>query len=224
MDYKKHLGNIPTQKHASSFVHGTEDKITSPILIRNTPIMWGVPMDEVMYSKFFTVFMRNSNIMPWDAFATTESTYLPDARNQIHKAFVEQSDMPYLMMLDSDVMIPPHTVEKLLSHNKPIVGGWYKTKHIKLPPRPVVYDFVSETEYLNWRGRQDRGTGLEKVDGMGAGCWLMSRQVAEALGSTPYDMAKGTEDLVISKKIMDLGFPLYVDWDVECAHLRVEYV
>ena len=120
-------------------------------------------------------------------------------------------------------------VERLISHNLPIVGGWYKNKNRlqKYEPHPIVYDFLGVNEkngHVNWKHRDKPGQGLERVDGMGAGCWLMTREVAEALGPRPYDMAGGTEDLKISKKLMDLGIPLHVDWDVECPHMGVSWV
>lgn len=213
-----------TRKSIQS-VRGAVDNIKEPVQMRQTPVMFGIPMDEIMYSKFFTMFWRSMNLMPWDAIATTESTYLPDARNVIHNAFLEDSDYPYLMMVDSDVMCPPGIVDKLIAHKLPIVGGWYKNKNPRMPAHPIVYDFVSETEdALNWRHREQPGTGLEQVDGMGAGCWLLTREVAEALGRSPYSMKKGTEDLVFSKKLLDLGIPLHVDWDLACAHIGVSWV
>ena len=187
--------------------------------------MWGIPMDEVLYSKFFAIFLKNSYAMPWDGFSTTESTYLPSARNTIHKSFVEASNLKYMMMLDSDIIFPPHLVERLMAHDLPIVGGWYKNKQVKSTHHPIVYDFVKETDTeILWRHRESPGSGLERVDGMGAGCWLMRRDVAEALGPEPYSMEKGTEDLVLCRKLMKLGIPLYVDWDIDLAHLGVGYV
>lgn len=197
------------------------------IRIRPTPIAWGIPYDEILYAKFMVLFLRHANFMPWDTFISTESTYLPDARNQIHNMFLE-TDYPYLAMLDSDVLGPPMFIEKLMAHKKPIVGGWYKNKNrLKIhTPHPIVYDYVSTSEngQVNWRHRETPGEGLEQVDGMGAGCWLMKREVAERLGKSPYDMAGGTEDLKLSKKLMDLGIPLHVDWSIECAHMGVSWV
>lgn len=225
-NFNKVVANLkhPESRITEHRVDGVTDKETAPVIIRSTPIAWGIPMDEVLYSKFLTIFVKNANVMPWDGFLTTESTYLPKARNEIHRAFVEDSDLPYLMMLDSDVMFPPNIVERLMAHKLPIVGGWYKNKQVKMPPHPIIYDFVSEGEHLNWRHRDEPGTGLEQVDGMGAGCWLMSREVAEAVGTQPYDMNKGTEDMLLCKKLMDLNIPLYVDWDLPCAHLGVQWV
>jgi hypothetical protein len=200
-----------------------EDK---PLIIRPLPICWGIPMDETMYSKFFTMFFRHGHIMPWDGIATTESTYLPSARNDIHNRFLK-SGYPYLMMLDSDVLIAENMVERLLGHNKPIVGGWYASKNRpgSYTPHPIVYDYIKTTDEgeIHWLHKEKPGVGLEQVDGMGAGCWLMKREVAEALGETPYDMGGATEDLKISKKLLDLGIPMFVDWDIHCPHLGVSW-
>jgi hypothetical protein len=192
--------------------------------IRSIPICWGIPMDEVMFSKWFVNFLRLSS-MPWDSISTTESTYLPSARNDIHNIYLTDTDAPYLMMLDSDVLPPPNIVDILMSHQKHIVGGWYRNKSLRKGPHPIVYDFYQETEKeLQWMNRAEPGIGLEKVDGMGAGCWLMSRELAEALGENPYSMERGTEDLVLCKKIMDLGYEMWVDWDLPCAHMGVSWV
>jgi len=204
------------------------DKDTSELLrkeydIRTTVITWGIPMDEIVYAKFFSNFMQLMK-MPWDSVITTESTYIPDARNTIHNMFLKECDAPYLMMLDSDVLPPPNIVSALLAHDKHIVGGWYRKKSRK-NAHPVVYDFVREDdEGIFYIHRKEPGTGTEKVDGMGAGCWLMSRELAEALGENPYSMDKAAEDLVLCRKIDKLGYEMWVDWDLPCAHCGVTYV
>ena len=212
----------PTKRKVVQKVGQIIDKEEQTVLIRKTPICWGIPMDEIGYSKFFTNFTRNANMMPWDGVITTESTYLPDARNTIHENYVKSSDLPFLMMLDSDILFPYNIVGMLMKHNLPIVGGWYRNKKKNTP---VIYDFVSTTDGVNnFRHREAPGTGLEKVDGMGAGCWLMTRETAIALGERPYSMNGGGEDLVLCKKLMDLNIPLHVDWDLALAHVGVFFV
>jgi hypothetical protein len=90
---------------------------------------------------------------------------------------------------------------------------------------PVVYDFLKDDEngYATWMHRANPGEGLEKVEGIGMGCVLMSRDVAESLGEKPYDMNQGGEDLVLCRKLMKLNIPLYVDWSINCAHLGVKW-
>jgi hypothetical protein len=213
---------VPDSATITSLTRGQREKLDKGLHIRTTPITWGIPFDEILFAKFFTFYIR-LNQMPWDNFATSESTYLPDARNEIHNNFLDL-DCEYLMMLDSDVLCPPGMVEVLMSHNKHLVGGWYKNKAYHKEPHPIVYDFVDETETLNFKPRQEPGTGLERVDGMGAGCWLMSQELAQALGKSPYSLEKGGEDLCLSKKVMDLGYEMWVDWDMACAHVGVSWV
>lgn len=225
---------IPTESEHRQLVSGTEHEHKIAMKLRTTPITWGIPMDEILYSKFFSNFMH-LDFMPWDSVCTTESTYLPDARNYIHDVFLEKFKTKYLFMLDSDVMAPPDVVTTLIKHDKPIVGGFYRKKetfevkdtqgNISFMARPVVYDWSEERDGHYWfHNRMDAGVGLEKVDGIGMGCVLMTREVAEALGPRPYDMNHAGEDLGLCKRLMDLGIDLYVDWNVNCAHLGVNYV
>ena len=204
----------------------TVDGERHEVRIRTTPVVWGVPCDEVMFAKFFVYFVKHANFMPWDSWATTEGTYIGKARNSIHKRFVEKSaGVPFLMMLDSDIVFPPLLVETLMAHKLPIVGGWYKDKHAE-DHHPAVYDFIEDTPdgVSHWRHRSEPGQGLERVDGMGAGCWLMTREVAEALGPEPYETFGGGEDMKLCRKLMKLGIPLHVDWSLNLAHVGVFHV
>jgi hypothetical protein len=195
---------------------------TGSIVLRSKPVSWAIPTDEVLYARFFTNFLR-LRMMPWDDVYTIGSTYLPIARNTLHQFFLEHSKCEHLVMLDSDVLPPPDFLERLLAHKKPLVGGWYRKKGDPYPP--VVYDYVKqETDGVYWwKIRDKEGEGLEQVDAAGAGCWLMHRTVAEALGPKPYDMSQGGEDLTLCKRVTDLGFPIFIDWSVACAHVGVAH-
>ncbi len=201
---------------------GEEIRERGAVKLRTKPVAWAIPLDEVLFTRFFTNYLR-LRAMPWDDLYTIGSTYLPDARNTLHKFFVEESQCEHLVMLDSDVLPPPDFIERLLAHDKPLVGGWYRKKGMPYPP--VVYDYDStDGDSINWwRVRAKPGEGLEQVAGAGAGCWLMRRDVAVALGPKPYDMNQGGEDLTLCKRITDLGFPIFIDWSVACAHAGVAY-
>ena len=204
--------------------HNPFKRKSEPIKIelRNTPVTWGIPFDELMFSKFMIYFEKNADRMPWDGFVSSQGTLVHIARNRIHKAFLKDNK-PYLMMLDSDILFPEKIVEKLIAHNLPVVGGWYKNKNIQ-DLHPTVYDFSHEDEkgVFVWKHRNEKGTGLEKVDGVGLGCLLMRRDVAEKLGEEPYaNSDQGGEDLVLCRKLHDLGIPIHVDWSLDCAHVGV---
>jgi len=204
--------------------------------IRTTPITIGIPQDELMFSKFFSNFV-NLSIMPWDGFIVTASTLVEQARNIINDTYLEKSHSPYLFMLDSDVLPPPNIIERLLADDKPVVGGFYRKKE-KFPvkqldgtmttvQRPVVYDYSHYDEEKDrhlYNQRVDTKQGLEKVDGMGAGCWMIKREVIEAIGKSPFSLSQSGEDLCFCRAVYEAGYEVWVDWDLPCAHCGVFWV
>lgn len=210
--------------------------IRRTLQIRTVPVTIGIPMDELMFSKFFSNFVCLS-IMPWDNFITTASTLVHEARNIIHNTFLEKSLSPYLFMLDSDVLPPPDIIERLIKDDKPIIGGFYRKKE-KFPvkkldgsttvvQRPVVYDYShydAEKDRHLYNQRVEDGHGIERVDGMGAGCWLIKREVVEAIGKDPYNLTQSGEDLCFCRAVQKAGFEVMVDWDIPVAHAGVFWV
>ena len=201
---------------------GSEVRERGAVKLRTKPVAWAFPLDEIVFTRFFTNFLR-LRVMPWDDLYTIGSTYLPEARNTLHRFFVEESQCEHLVMLDSDVLPPPDFLERLLAHNKPLVGGWYRKKDEVGTPCVYTYETQEADGVYWWKPRPVPGVGLEQVDGAGAGCWLMHRTVAEALGPKPYDMNQGGEDLALCKRVTDLGFPIFIDWSIACAHAGVFY-
>lgn len=223
------LANLPKEsiKHSSSDGgHSTEH--VGILELRTKKIMIGIPLDEVLFSQWFVNF-EGLDKMPWDSLVTTVSTYLPDARNKIHDTFLLKDKSEHLLMLDSDVMPPPKLIASLLAHNKDCVGGWYRKKEkfpaevdgkVQIIQRPVVYDqFDILNGLIRYKQKMFPGTGLEEVGAAGAGCWLMTRKLAEALGPSPYSMDQGGEDMVICRKITAAGYSMWIDWSLACAHI-----
>lgn len=211
---------IPTDKKVYLLDNGQEIVVPQKLNIRTTQVYWGIPMDEVTFSMWMSSFIQMQP-MPWDGYAFAMQTYLPAARNYIHKKFL-QSGAEWLVMLDSDVVPPPDFVNRLLGHNKKMAGGWYCKKAWDKPEErfPVVYDYIEEKDGVFWWNIRKRpGKGLEKVDGAGAGCWLMHRDVARAIGEEPYDMMNGGEDMSLCVKVRKTGFDIWIDWDLPCSHL-----
>jgi hypothetical protein len=195
------------------------------IKLRTKAICWGFPFDELTYSKW-VINLLGLRLMPWDDFFTAHSTYLPDARNIVHSHFVKDSKCEWLMMVDTDVLVPPDIIDRLMAHDKKMVGGWYRMKAD--PYSPVVYDMhdnlFDDKGVPLYAQRTEPGEGLESVDGAGAGVWLMHREIAEALGPKPYHMEEGGEDLLLCRKVHELGYETWIDWGCACAHCGVAYV
>lgn len=198
---------------------GETERTAVAVRIRHKPVCWGFCFDEVTFSKW-VVNMLRIPMMPWDSYATSQSTYLPDARNTVHQNFLE-TECDYLVMLDSDVLPPHDFVDRLLAHKKPIVGGWYRKKGEPYPPCVYDYHHTDPDGIRRYNVRREPGKGLESVDAAGAGCWLVHRDVAKAIGPKPFSMEHGGEDLEFCWKVKEAGFDLWIDWDVKCDHAGV---
>ena len=209
--------------------HGRTIDRTIILNLRTVPVCYGIPFDEVVFSRWVRNLITHNRPQPWDDVIVTASTYLPIARNIIHKQFLVQSNLDWLLMLDSDVLPPQAFDSRLLKRVRDnpeikMIGGWYRKKDE--PFQPTIYHDTGESFedgaiMVHAYEESEIGTGLAKVDAAGAGCWLMHRSVAEALGEKPYDMEHGGEDLKLCRKIRAAGFDLWIDWDVSCAHAGV---
>ena len=232
---KKVAPRLPTEgiKH-THYDGGRQSEHITGLNLRSKKIAIGLPMDEVIFSQFLVNYL-GLDMMPWDSMISTTSTYLPEARNKIHNSFLKSAtDCDHLFMLDSDVMPPPKTIEMLLSHGKDLVGGWYRKKEkyplktengVQIIQRPVVYDNAGIRDgIIQYTQKIVPGTGLEEVAAAGAGCWLMSRKLAEALGENPYSMENGGEDMNLCRQTTKLGFSMWVDWSIACAHIGTFFV
>lgn len=209
----------PATKKVFETNGGRTTEITQPVAIRTSPVCWGIPMDEVVFSEWVKNFTKLP-VMLWDTVCTTQSTYLIQARNSIHKNFLNTTD-EWLVMLDSDVLPPPDFVTRLMASGKPIIGGWYHMKTGTFGPAVYEDGHAEKDGIWYWKNFDKPGTGIQKVGAIGAGCLLMHRSVAEQLGEHPYGTYSGGEDMVLCRLLKEKGIDLYVDWSVACAHAGV---
>ena len=152
------------------------------------------------------------------------------SRNVVVKTFLETIDADWLLMIDSDERLSLSTWHKLIdsAHDKdrPIVSGLvfaaFFDDNDGLRPVPTIYSMDSE------KGLQAIDAypedSLIEVDAVGTGCLLIHRSVLlemqkQATPNQGKDWAwfvegaiDGTyfgEDLLFSKRIKSMGFPIY---------------
>jgi glycosyltransferase involved in cell wall biosynthesis len=107
---------------------------------------------------------------------------LSNAQNYARKKGVEEN-FDYILSIESDIIPPPDTIQRLLAHDQRVVGALYYigTDGYQLP---CVF-FIQELPDGSVKTRLIKAeeipkflnTGLRQVHGMGVGCTLVRRDV-----------------------------------------------
>jgi len=202
-----------------------------------SPVAWGIPFDELGYSSWMINMLGERFVLGGDSLITTESTYVVEARNYIHDEFLLKDKNAWLMMVDSDVILPRGALHKLLeiSEEYPdaLISGWYHKKAMGNPIPTVYQQYDKQRNQFKAFNHEDikdkflKGK-TSRVAAVGAGCLLMPRSVAEALGETPYqykspDQTLG-EDMALCRRLSELKIDIMVHWPMLCKHLGVGYI
>lgn len=130
----------------------------------------------------------------------------------------QQINATHMLFLDSDMMFPPDTLERLLAHGKEIVGATY-TK------RRGPFDLTHRE--LDGGPGQIGAPGLREISRIATGCLLIDLKVFDKL-SKPYFPVKWSpegecisEDNVFCDRAREAGYKVYLDVDLshEVQHL-----
>lgn len=152
------------------------------------------------------------------------------ARNQVMAAFLA-SGFDYLFFADTDQVFQPDTIARLLVHDKPVISGRY---HMRREP----YHAVAYVKHRTQVGDHvyapvHYGQGVFEIERGGAGCLLIRRDVAQAIGDRvghnwfryqrgpepPHDYTV-SEDFWFYRCAREAGFSCWLDWEVEATHLQ----
>lgn len=127
-----------------------------------------------------------------------------------------ESDCTHLLWLDSDMVFPDWTLERLLMHDVDIVAGNYAMRGFLQPTPTAVVDLQPDGRCRRTYAAQ--GDQLIEVEGLGLGLMLMKRGVLERLQQPWFPIewnAAGKfhdgEDLGFCAKARRAGFRIFVD-------------
>lgn len=168
---------------------------------------------------------------------------LVQARNEVARYFLDDTDADWLFMVDADMGFAPDTVDQLVAVadpvQRPVVGALcFGVRNnepdgmggLKIRPFPTLYDWVkTEAGALGWTVRYTYPPNtLVQVGGTGAACLLVHRSALEKVraeaGDAWFDRAvltDGTvvgEDLSFCFRLAKLQIPLYVHTGVKTTH------
>lgn len=166
--------------------------------------------------KYRVVIYPTVNIQPLDA-----------ARNHCVKEFLEISNSPddVLIFNDDDIIPPMDGMERLINHNKDMVGGTcfvMKATDGEYFPYPVALRYNEDKKFIVYYGK-----GLEEIDTTGGGFVAIKRKVFESFDEAPYKYKyyhDGTLELVADfnffARAKEKGFELWYDFDLVCDHIK----
>lgn len=151
---------------------------------------------------------------------------IADARNSlVHQAL--GLNCTHLIMMDTDQIYPPDTIDRLMSYHQPVVGT---PVHRRWPPfDPILYRGMPG-RYLHVPDAECYSGDLVPVDATGCGCVLYDLRVFIdmsapwfALGRTDEGKPIG-EDIMLCSKLRKAGVPIYVDTALVIDHMTTYLV
>lgn len=171
------------------------------------------------------------------------SANLATGRNMIVKHFLEHSDAGWLLMLDTDMVFTPDTLELLLQHahpeHAPIVGGLCFGFDELGDVQPTLYGLEPDPEFPDDAGKLKvtrhhdwTPESMYPVQGTGAACILLHRDALEKIRADGYSRAypwfqelehNGQavgEDLGFCFRAVQSGFPIFINTAVQVGHVK----
>lgn len=185
-------------------------------------VLVGVPSGDSVPVSFFSTFPQAVKLGEggWRLYSVRGMNVV-SARNKIvYKALID--GFTHVFFMDSDMEFPQSALERLLHHDKDIVGGFYCRKKKGFLPNAFKlgerFDGKLMTEYVD---------DLREVEAIGTGCLLIKTEVFEKIKKPWFeyrvanaeDCHMATEDIVFCEKAKEAGYKIYCDGTVNCGHI-----
>lgn len=200
----------------------------------------GICHRELVYGSMKWAMDFRELQIPTHVYGLSSHQPIDHSRNSISE-LVFTHNATWLFFMDSDMSMPPDSINRLLARNLPIVSGLYRTRNrphaplaMKRVPQPQP-DGTSKMVLVpipSWTPGE-----LLEIDACGAGCLLIHRRVLEAFkkaGRRPFRWTFNvpacpqcgylppeglSEDFQFCTDAEELGFKIFLDTSVVCEHI-----
>jgi hypothetical protein len=163
------------------------------------------------------LYATTSAAVPIVTLAMQIGTFVHQAREKLLHDLVQIWGATHVLWLDADMTFPPDTALRLLKHGTDVIAANYVTR--VAPHRPTA----------RWNGQCVSSldvTGLEAVDHVGMGVFLMKTSVVENIPAPRfwYSTLTETEDVFFCNKLREAGHTIYIDHDLsrEVGHIGMQ--
>jgi len=186
-------------------------------------VLVGVPSGDSVVLPFWHSFTKavGTSWAKWDLY-NVRGMNTVSARNKIVYRAIEQK-FDYVFFMDSDMVFPHGTLDRLLHHHKDIVGGFYTRKKGQFLANAFKLGFAENGHLLT-----EFVSDFREVEAIGTGCLLVKTAVFEKIGKPWFeyepipdspDGHMATEDIVFCRRAKKLGYKIYCDGTIACGHV-----
>ncbi len=133
--------------------------------------------------------------------------------------------LEWLMFLDDDHVVQPHTLMNLLSHDVNIVGALYSTK--RPPFFPLAFKEKLNDEWYRHYSWTDlaQGDRLREVEAAGTGGMLIHKHVFTKIPEPWFHWGIDySDDVYFCRKAKQAGFKVHVDTQTRLGHVSTMVV
>ena len=183
----------------------------------------GTGFDLAIMSAYDARFREGGEL----AIYSVAGTLIFDQREKLVEHALD-GNCDYILFIDSHMRFPKNTIDRLLKHDKPIVGVNATTRTVPVKPTAKQLEIDEEKKENYWYPVISKGkTGIEQVTAIGCGVMLVK---AEVFKNTPkpwfwfYQIPGGKtlgEDVHFCVAAADAGYETWVDHDLsqEIGHV-----
>ncbi len=143
---------------------------------------------------------------------------LPFARNRgVQKALSDNFD--YIFWLDSDMIFPSDSLERLLQRKKDIIHALSFRR--TAPHYPCLFEWREDLKSYETIDYSKKSDDLIECDAAGSACTLINTKVYKQLKAPYYYYRDNlfSSDLTFSENARKIGFVIYVDRTLKTGHI-----
>ena len=171
-------------------------------------------VSAVFANDLAKLYAETRERIPQTTLAMVVGTFVHQARERLLHDMIELWGATHILWLDSDMTFPSDTALRLLKHDKDIVAINYVMRRESW--KPIARRDGKRISSLD-------ATGLERVDDVGMGVFLMKTSVVQNIPSPRfwYSTLTETEDLYFCKLLRTAGHEIWIDHDLsrEVGHV-----
>ena len=203
-------------------------------------ILVAVPTAETIYPEVYKAIYGLNDCGHEVVFDFIRGYDCAQARNRMAQAAID-ADADYILMVDSDTVIPSNTIELMLDEPVDVCLGVYANRNGTNTYTGATcvcrrydmsgeeyYNYPTESEYSaeEIHAMQKEGRKKIRIHGGGFGCAFVKTDIFRQIPWkwfkwVDYDDGHGTlsEDLYFCEQCKNNGIPVYADVRVTCGHI-----